>query len=173
MVAPMPPHQTVRDLAGRRVGRRRGPGSHVSEVGVVVKLWKDNRVDAEYEMDPADVAAGFLASRWAGVRWPLERRLRAYMTAKEADGGLSSVWEDETGDGFGAVLAAIRGPRRVEGVPVVHIGPRPAEQVGYDLAWEARLGRADDWRREACVTPRLARALAAEQRRQIRGGTAS
>jgi len=51
----------------------------------------------------------------------------------------------------------------VSGV-VVHIGPRSAAQVGYELAWETRLGRADDWRRQAGVTPRLAEALAAERR---------
>ena len=48
--------------------------------------------------------------------------------------------------------------------PVVHIGPQTPEQVGYDLAWQARLGRADDWRRTAGLTPRLAEALAAEER---------
>jgi hypothetical protein len=52
----------------------------------------------------------------------------------------------------------------VVSAPVVHIGPHSAEQVAYDVVWEARLGRADDWRREEALTPRLAEALAAERR---------
>jgi len=50
----------------------------------------------------------------------------------------------------------------VVSAPVVHIGPQSAEQVGYDLVWEARLGRADDWRRDAVRTAYLVEALAAE-----------
>ena len=49
---------------------------------------------------------------------------------------------------------------------VVHFGHRSAEQVGYDLAWQARAARADDWRPdEAVLPPGLADALAAEHRR--------
>jgi len=46
---------------------------------------------------------------------------------------------------------------------VIHIGPQSPEQVGYDLAWEDRAGRCDDWRHDAGVQVRP-EALAAEDR---------
>jgi len=53
---------------------------------------------------------------------------------------------------------------------VVHIGPQSPEQVSYDLAWEDRAGRCDDWRHDAAMTPHLAEALAAETRTTCSGG---
>lgn len=61
-----------------------------------MKLWKDNRIDQEWELVEEEIADRFLASKWADAEawpWPLDRRLRAFMTEK--DDGLSSVWTDE------------------------------------------------------------------------------
>ena len=46
---------------------------------------------------------------------------------------------------------------------VVQVGPRSAEQVGYDLVWQAGQGRAEDWQPRPGLAPGVALALAAEQ----------
>lgn len=63
-----------------------------------MKLWKDNKVDAEWELPDDEVASRFLASKYANPEeypWPLERRLRVFISDNEPD-GLQSVfdWED-------------------------------------------------------------------------------
>jgi hypothetical protein len=60
-----------------------------------VKLWRDNKVSQEWERSEEDIAAGFHASPWADHPWPLDRKLRAYLTAPEAEGGLQSIWVDD------------------------------------------------------------------------------
>lgn len=57
-----------------------------------MKLWKNNRLDSEYEMSEEDIARGFLASSYAEIPWPLDRKLRLFMASKD---GLSSVWVDD------------------------------------------------------------------------------
>ena len=47
---------------------------------------------------------------------------------------------------------------------VVQVGPRSAEQVGYDLVWQVGQGRAEDWQPQPGLAPGVALALAAEQR---------
>lgn len=60
-----------------------------------MKLWRDNKIAGEWERSEEDIARGFHASPWAGHLWPLDRRLRAYLTANETEGGLQSVWVDQ------------------------------------------------------------------------------
>lgn len=73
-----------------------------------MKFWKGNRLDAEFDADPAEVAARFTAWRRSqpahyrdGMR--LERQLRDWMTRPD---GLDAVWADESDQGFGAVFDA-------------------------------------------------------------------
>lgn len=58
-----------------------------------MKFWKNNRLDAEFDMPTADVARLFAQSTWAGQPWPLDRRLRAFLT--DPSGPVSAVWDDE------------------------------------------------------------------------------
>lgn len=58
-----------------------------------MKLWKDDRIDGEYEMTIDELARGFLASGWVDVEWPYERKLVAYLTSGDR-GGLRSSWDD-------------------------------------------------------------------------------
>lgn len=60
-----------------------------------MKLWRDNKVDQEWERSEEDIARGFHASPWRDYEWPLDRKLQAYLAAKEADGGLQSTWVNE------------------------------------------------------------------------------
>ena len=54
-----------------------------------MKLWKDNLISGEYEMTPAEVAKGFLASKWNDQQWLLRRALLVYIG--EHDDGLGSA----------------------------------------------------------------------------------
>lgn len=73
-----------------------------------MKFWKANRLDGEFDADPAEIAARFAEWRKEqpahyrhGMR--LERQLRDWMTRPD---GLNSSWEDESDAGFGAVFDA-------------------------------------------------------------------
>ncbi len=58
--------------------------------------------------------------------------------------------------GSGAGVAdSTESAARSAAAPVLSIGLRSAEQVGYDLAWEARQGRAEDWRRDSSLPSRV------------------
>lgn len=57
-----------------------------------MRLWRNNRIDGEYEMAETDIAAAYFDSEYATIPWPLDRKVRAFMTATD---GLSSVWLDE------------------------------------------------------------------------------
>lgn len=60
-----------------------------------MKLWKNNRIDQEWELDDNDIVSRFEASEWSTIEeWPTERRLRAFLTSSEHD-GLSSVFEED------------------------------------------------------------------------------
>jgi hypothetical protein len=62
-----------------------------------MKFWKGNRIDGEFDMPVADVAAQFAAQYDADTAgWPLERELRGWLTGKD---GLDSVWVDEDNGG--------------------------------------------------------------------------
>lgn len=52
---------------------------------------------------------------------------------------------------------------------ILHIGPQSPEQVGYDLAWEDRAGRCDEWLHDVGVVVDRD-ALAAETRPRATGG---
>lgn len=58
-----------------------------------MKLWNNNRLDAEWEMPIEEIAQLYMQSEWPGVLMPLERKLRLFMTSQ--DGPISSVWDDE------------------------------------------------------------------------------
>lgn len=58
-----------------------------------MKFWRDNRLDAEFELAPARVVELFHASAYWRVDWPLERSMRAFIT--DADGPISAVWDDD------------------------------------------------------------------------------
>lgn len=75
-----------------------------------MKFWKNNRLDAEFDLPEAEVARLFAESPWADHPWPLDRRLRAFLT--DPGGPVSAMWEDQDG---------LR-----EGAPPPHPGRRPA-----------------------------------------------
>jgi len=58
-----------------------------------MKFWKNNRLDAEFDMPAAEVARLFAESAWADHPWPLDRRLRAFLA--DPGGPISAVWDDE------------------------------------------------------------------------------
>lgn len=70
------------------------------------KLWKENRVDQEWELGVAEIATRFLASPYNTPtylnHWPLERIVRAFLTSKD---GLDSVFEESD---YEAIHEAIR-----------------------------------------------------------------
>ena len=79
-----------------------------------MKLWKDNKIDEEFNLSNPQIAEGFLKSKWCRQpeHWPLERRLLVFIAAPEIDGGLSSVFEPKDGkdldDICSRVLAAFK-----------------------------------------------------------------
>jgi hypothetical protein len=58
-----------------------------------MKFWKNNRVDAEFEISIEDLAVMFGQSRWAGVPWLIDRRVCAFLT--DTDGPVSAGWDDQ------------------------------------------------------------------------------
>jgi len=58
-----------------------------------MKFWKNNRLDGEFDLPEAEVARLFAKSPWADHPWPLDRRLRAFLT--DPGGPVSAVWEDQ------------------------------------------------------------------------------
>ncbi len=73
---------------------------------VDLRLYRSNRRDGAYVRSGAQIAAAFVDSRFyrtfqAG--WPLDRALRAFITAPKPD-GLNSTFEE---DGYPAVFDAV------------------------------------------------------------------
>ncbi len=58
-----------------------------------MKFWKNNRLDAEFDMPTEQVADLFAASEWADVPWLIDRALRGFLT--DQAGPVSAVWDDE------------------------------------------------------------------------------
>jgi hypothetical protein len=58
-----------------------------------VKFWKNNRIDAEFDLPVEELAAMFLESKWAGVPWLIDRRVCAFLT--DTDGPVAAVWDDQ------------------------------------------------------------------------------
>lgn len=60
-----------------------------------VKLWKDNRIDGEWELCLSEIADRFMASPYNSddykLSWPLQRTIRAFITSSD---GLSSVFDE-------------------------------------------------------------------------------
>jgi hypothetical protein len=72
-----------------------------------VKFWKDNKIDAEFDADPAEVARWFWVSREGEMAFrgdmPLDRCLRLFLTDPAQFG---AVWDEPDYAGlFGVVLA--------------------------------------------------------------------
>jgi hypothetical protein len=69
-----------------------------------VKFWRENRIDSEFDMEPAAVAEAFrkavladehdLKHKWLG--WTHARALLDWMTGSY---GLNATWEDRNGFG--------------------------------------------------------------------------
>ncbi len=58
-----------------------------------MKFWKNNRLDAEFDLPIEQVAVLFARSKWAGLPWLIDRRLCAFLT--DTDGPISAVWNDQ------------------------------------------------------------------------------
>lgn len=55
-------------------------------------LFKNNRIDARFEMPNIEIAEKFMKSEFAAIEdWPLRRQLRAFISYAE---GLCSTFED-------------------------------------------------------------------------------
>ena len=73
-----------------------------------IKLWKDNKLDQEHEIEIDEIAKRFWewdAKEGASQIWTLERCIRVFITDKEENGGLQSVFdEDDYQDIYAAIL---------------------------------------------------------------------
>jgi hypothetical protein len=58
-----------------------------------VKFWKNNRLDATFDLPVEQLAVMFAESPWAGVPWLIDRRVCAFLT--DTDGPVSAVWDDQ------------------------------------------------------------------------------
>ena len=63
-----------------------------------IRLWKDNKLNQEHEISINDLVTKFweYEDRHDLVgSWPLERCIRAFITDKESEGGLQSVFDEQ------------------------------------------------------------------------------
>ena len=82
----------------------------------VVKFWKENKIDQEFDWPVTVVADAFMTHYWReklqDAPFPLERMLRGWLTAKD---GLNSVWEAEEGpDSFEELYIQVRDRTKAE-----------------------------------------------------------
>lgn len=73
----------------------------------VLHLWRGNKLDGYWALPFSDVAARFVASRWAGLvrdGVPLMRALRGFLT--DSTDGLDSVFEESQYDEVHEVVRA-------------------------------------------------------------------
>lgn len=62
-----------------------------------ITLWRDNKIDAEWKCELETIVTKFLqynSRHQLDEHWPLERIIRAFLTDKETDGGLQSVFDE-------------------------------------------------------------------------------
>lgn len=60
-----------------------------------MKLWKNNRLDQEWELPDSEIISRFAASEWSTIEgWTADRQLRAFLTSAQYD-GLSSVFDED------------------------------------------------------------------------------
>jgi len=57
-----------------------------------MKLWRENRIDQEWESTFEEIYRGYKASEWYDVAYPLERKLALYMTDSKY---LNSTYEKD------------------------------------------------------------------------------
>ena len=55
-----------------------------------MKLWKENRIDKEWELSNKEIADRFLRSKYSLRPFHTERALVDFITAKD---GLNSIWD--------------------------------------------------------------------------------
>lgn len=80
----------------------------------MIRLWKDNRTDAEWQIDLDELATKFIAydeRHELTAYWRLERAVRAFLTDKESDGGLQSVFDEEQYEEIHEACRAKRWPK--------------------------------------------------------------
>ena len=62
-----------------------------------MKMWKENKLDQEWEMDNDDIAIKFWLSKpyreLVASCWPLDRAIRAFLT--DPKDGLNSVFDEK------------------------------------------------------------------------------
>lgn len=60
-----------------------------------MKLWKNNRVDQEWELADEEIIRRFKASEYAKADMGTDRALRLFLTGSEERGGLASVFVEK------------------------------------------------------------------------------
>lgn len=68
-------NEDIERIAKRTADLVSGMGS-----GMKMKLWRENRLDQEWESTFEEIYQGFKNSEWYDVPYPLERKLSLYMT---------------------------------------------------------------------------------------------
>lgn len=69
-----------------------------------MRLWRNNRLDAEFTRPIGHLAEQFRDSPWADVPWPVERAVAAFLV--DSEGPVSAVW-DSTAGSFEQLVDAI------------------------------------------------------------------
>lgn len=75
-----------------------------------MNLYRDNRAGTPATVIPdEELVRQFWASSWADIEWPLDRCLRAFLNAPEAEGGLGMGWgtHDDPDGGYAALFDAV------------------------------------------------------------------
>ncbi len=79
------------DSARRRASKQMDEQERVGPV----KMWRDNMVANEYEIELSEIVEKFVASPYYATKylhsWPLQRIIRAFITSSD---GLSSVFNE-------------------------------------------------------------------------------
>lgn len=78
--------------------------------GRLVPMWIDNKVANRVERPVHELVTGYWASKWSDVDlypWPLERRVRAYISANRDDDGMGVTMENEHVEALCDVIAAL------------------------------------------------------------------
>ena len=58
-----------------------------------MRFWRNNRLDAQFELPADQVVDLFRHSRWWTMPGPLDRSLQAFLT--DPAGPISAVWDDQ------------------------------------------------------------------------------
>jgi len=72
-----------------------------------MKFWKDNKTDNEFELTHEEVLSRFYKWVNAGegcATWSLDRNVRVFLTAREINLGVQSVFDEDEYEDFFEVL---------------------------------------------------------------------